>query len=121
MSRQSWTIGVAIGVFGEQSFGIATTDNYDICLVGNTNPYTYIDLILADGKRIHFINSGGNYDTPYYCTATRGPWYGAKITYFVELTVEYAVPDITDFTVRATHREFQDGKSAVRELVYERD
>jgi len=45
---------------------------------------------------------------------------GGKIKSIVELTVDYSVPDIADFTVRATHREFENGRSAIREVVYDR-
>lgn len=44
---------------------------------------------------------------------------GGKAKAIVELTVDYAVRDIAEFTVRATHREFENGRSAIREIVYE--
>jgi len=44
---------------------------------------------------------------------------GGRAKAIVELTVDYAVPDIADFTVRATHREFDSGRSVVKEVVYE--
>jgi len=37
-----------------RAFGIGTNHNYDIFLVGDHDPYTYIDLILEDGGRVHF-------------------------------------------------------------------
>jgi hypothetical protein len=42
----------------------------------------YIDLILADGSRVHFtsvINAGG-YNTGYLSSSAQTPWYGATIT-----------------------------------------
>ena len=45
---------------------------------------------------------------------------GGTTKAIVELTVEYAVPDIADFTVRATHRAFENGKSVIQELVHRR-
>ena len=45
---------------------------------------------------------------------------GGKRKAIVELTVDYAVPQIRDCVVRATHREFENGKFAIRETVYER-
>lgn len=44
---------------------------------------------------------------------------GGRAKAIVELTVDYAVPDIADFTVRATNREFKNGKSAVKKVVFE--
>jgi hypothetical protein len=45
---------------------------------------------------------------------------GGRTKAIVELTVEYSVPDIVDFTKRATHREFNGEKSKIIEIVYER-
>jgi RHS repeat-associated protein len=40
-----------------RSFGRGTTLTYDTYLVGDVNPYTYIDLILPDGGRIHYYRT----------------------------------------------------------------
>jgi hypothetical protein len=45
---------------------------------------------------------------------------GGRTKAIVELTVEYSVPDIVDFTIRATHREFENGASRIVEVVHER-
>jgi hypothetical protein len=45
---------------------------------------------------------------------------GGRRKAIVELTVEYSVPDIVDFTIRATHREFENGASRIVEVVHER-
>jgi hypothetical protein len=44
---------------------------------------------------------------------------GAKKA-IVELTVEYSVKDISEFTTRATHRKLADGVVTITELLYER-
>jgi hypothetical protein len=44
---------------------------------------------------------------------------GGKTKAIVELTVDYSVPDIAAFTRRATHREIENGKSKVTEVVYD--
>lgn len=36
------------------AFGIGINHNYDVYVVGDINPYTYIDVIWADGSRTHF-------------------------------------------------------------------
>ncbi|WDH22903.1 RHS repeat-associated core domain-containing protein [Pseudomonas chlororaphis] len=51
-----------------RAFGVGTNHVYDIFMVGDTNPWTYQDLILSNGGRIHFnrISSGTNYATAVY-------------------------------------------------------
>lgn len=38
----------------------------------------------------------------------------------VELTVDYSIPDISDLTVRASHRRFDNGQAPISELVFTR-
>ncbi len=40
-----------------RSFGLGTTLTYDTYLVGDVNPYTYLDLILPEGGRIHYYRT----------------------------------------------------------------
>lgn len=66
-----------------RGFGIGTNLSYDMFLVGDTNPYTYQDLILPDGGKIHFsrISSGTTFaDAVYQSTSAPGRFYGAMIT-----------------------------------------
>jgi hypothetical protein len=42
---------------------------------------------------------------------------GAKKA-IVELTVDYSVPDISDFTVRATHRRYEDGHAIITDIIF---
>jgi hypothetical protein len=55
---------------GSRAFGIGSSHSYELFLVGDTNPYTFMDLILPDGGRIHFVR------TTRTATATRSttPW-----------------------------------------------
>jgi RHS repeat-associated protein len=65
-----------------RAFGIGATDDYDIYFTGNTFPYTYIELILANGSRIRFnrISSGTGYtDAVYTHTSEQDSFYGATI------------------------------------------
>ena len=67
-----------------RAFGIGSTHPYDIFLVGNTSPYTYLDLILADGGRVHFdrTSPGTDYQTAVYQhTATPTAWFHAGIVW----------------------------------------
>jgi len=65
-------------------FGIGWSDSYEMFLVGTTNPYSEMELILPDGFRAYFYrtSSGTGYGGAIYAhTATQTSWYGATITY----------------------------------------
>jgi len=51
-----------------RAFGIGTNHVYDIFMVGDIFPYTYQDLILSDGERIHFnrTSTGTGYTDAVY-------------------------------------------------------
>jgi RHS repeat-associated protein len=72
------------------TFGRATTHNYDIFLVGDTNPYTFSQLILPDGGRLRYrrISAGTGFTDAIYehscpstgtCTATPTAFYKSQI------------------------------------------
>ena len=65
-----------------RAFGIGASHPYDIFLVGNTFPYTYQDLILADGEHIHYnrTSSGtGAGDAIYENLTEPGPFFKSRI------------------------------------------
>lgn len=69
-----------------RSFGIGAMQDYDIFISGNTNPYTYQELMLPDGARLYFQNyaaDGGTSipDADFVHTASQTIWYGATITW----------------------------------------
>jgi RHS repeat-associated protein len=67
-----------------RAFGIGSSHPYDMFLVGNINPYTYIDLILADGGRVHYArtSSGTGYaDAVYEHVSTPTAFYKSRITW----------------------------------------
>jgi RHS repeat-associated protein len=67
-----------------RAFGIGTTHWYEMFVVGDSNPYTYQDLILPDGSRIHFYrtSSGTTYSNAVYAHTLAGTsWYGATISF----------------------------------------
>lgn len=75
-----------------RSFGIGTTMNYDVFMVGDAletvEGYTYQDFIQADGGRIHFTRTSpcldgycGYENAVYVATSTPGPFYGATLQY----------------------------------------
>jgi RHS repeat-associated protein len=65
-----------------RSFGIGTMLAYDLFLVGDTFPYTYQDLILPDGGRIHYTRTSAgtsNVDAIYSHTSTPSAFYGSTL------------------------------------------
>jgi RHS repeat-associated protein len=69
-----------------RAFGIGANLSYDIFIIGDTFPYTYMDLILPDGGRIHFPRSspGTDYgDAVYTHQATGSKYDGATIRHDV--------------------------------------
>lgn len=90
-------------------FGIGTTHPYDIFIVGDTHPYTYTDLILPNGGRVHFnrISAGTSFgDAVYEHTDTPSEFYKAQIKYVNgawDLTLKngtvYRFPDAENVTI----------------------
>jgi RHS repeat-associated protein len=65
-------------------FGIGATNSYELVMVGDSSAYTYQDLVLPDGSRIHFYrtSSGTSWtDAVYAHTAAGTGWYGATIVW----------------------------------------
>lgn len=65
-----------------RAFGIGTTHAYDMFLVGDTSPYSYLEVILPDGGRVHFdcaspgeSGCGGVYTH----SSSSSPFYGATL------------------------------------------
>jgi hypothetical protein len=55
-------------------FGIGTTFQYDIFMVGDINPYDYQELILPDGGRVRFdrISPGTSWEQCSLCSRLVG-------------------------------------------------
>jgi RHS repeat-associated protein len=69
---------------GSRPFGIGATHQYEMFLVGNTNPWTYIDLILPDGGRVHYdrISPGTIWlDAVYEAIETPTAFHKSRISF----------------------------------------
>jgi YD repeat-containing protein len=67
-----------------RAFGIGTSHPYNIYLVGDGTSFTYADLILADGGRIHYerISLGKSYfNAIYEHTATPTEFYKSRLSW----------------------------------------
>src|SRR5947199_2042088 len=61
-----------------RAFGIGTTHNYDIFIVGDLWPYTYQEVVMPDGSRVRFdrISPGVAYnDAVYQSVSAPGEFY----------------------------------------------
>jgi len=88
-----------------RAFGVGAMHPYDIYIIGDKNPYTYADVVLADGGRVHYVRTSagtGFTDAVYEHTATPSRFYKSKISWntlrqgwdlkFVDGTI-YKFPD----------------------------
>ncbi|WP_236905562.1 RHS repeat-associated core domain-containing protein [Collimonas arenae] len=67
-----------------RAFGIGTNLSYDLFLIGDTSPWTYQELVLPDGGRVHYvrISPGTTYtDAVYQHTTTPTKYFGSTITW----------------------------------------
>jgi RHS repeat-associated protein len=65
-------------------FGIGATHTYEIFLVGSIFPYTYVDLILPNGGRVHYdrISPGSGYlDAVYEHTGSPSAFYKSTLSF----------------------------------------
>jgi RHS repeat-associated protein len=67
-----------------RAFGVGTSHNYDIFLVGDSSAYTYADIVFADGARVHCprISADTTYtDAVFQCNSMPGQFLSATITW----------------------------------------
>lgn len=103
-----------------RAFGLGASHPYDMFLVGDTFPYTYMDLVLPDGGSIHFtrISPGTSFaDAVYETSASPTRFYKSRIAwdgvqFFLTTT------DGTVYTFREAFgatRPMQGGLIAIRD------
>lgn len=67
-----------------RAFGVGTNLSYDLFLVGDISPWTYQELILPDGGRIHYTRTspGTSYgDAVYTHTTSATKYFGSTISH----------------------------------------
>ena len=67
-----------------RAFGVGTSHEYEMFLVGATNPWTYVELILPDGGRLKYerISAGSDFrDAVFEHTGTPTRFYKSTIRY----------------------------------------
>jgi YD repeat-containing protein len=67
-----------------RAFGIGASHSFDLFLVGTTSPYTFIDIVLPDGGRIHYdrISPGTSWaDAIYENTTGPAGFYKSRINW----------------------------------------
>ena len=92
-----------------RAFGIGTSHSFDTFIVGTTFPYTFVDIVLPDGKRIHYdrISPGTGFeDAVYENTAGPAGFHKSRVSWNGN-GYNLALSDGTVFT-------FREGFEAVR-------
>jgi len=70
--------------YASRAFGTGSSLSYDIFLVGQTSPWTSVDLILPNGGKVHYLrtSAGTGYSDAVYTASVRGTKYdGSTISY----------------------------------------
>ena len=65
-----------------RAFGIGTSHSYDLYLVGDAVAFTYVDLILKDGGRAHYVRTspGSGYTgAEFLHTSTPSPFFMSRL------------------------------------------
>lgn len=65
-------------------FGVGATHPYEILIIGDTNPWTYAEIIMADGSRVRYnrISAGTGFaDAVYEATEAPGECYKSRISW----------------------------------------
>jgi hypothetical protein len=64
-------------------FGVGISHNYEMYLMGDRNPYTYVDLVLPDSSRVHYvqIGNGSGFGSSKFQTTQPTAFYMSTITY----------------------------------------
>jgi RHS repeat-associated protein len=68
-------------------FGLGFSDSYEMFMIGDTAPYTYQELILPNGSRVHFDvishepTESAYTQVVYECLSSPTMWYGAILSW----------------------------------------
>jgi RHS repeat-associated protein len=68
-------------------FGLGFSDSYEMFMIGDTAPYTYQELILPNGSRVHFDvishepTESAYTQVVYECLSSPTKWYGAILSW----------------------------------------
>jgi YD repeat-containing protein len=103
-----------------RSFGIGASTSYDMFIIGDTEKFSWVALVLADGGQIRYarISPGTSYsDGVFEDRETPGKFLGSRISWngwHSNWTV--ALKDGTQFTVQGCNAGSKAGQCAVTEM-----
>jgi YD repeat-containing protein len=103
-----------------RSFGIGGSTSYDMFIIGDTDKFSWVALVMADGGQIRYarISPGTSYsDGIFEDQATPGKFLGSRISWngwHGNWTV--ALKDGTEFTVQGCNANSKAGQCAVTEM-----
>ncbi|MDB5932961.1 MAG: hypothetical protein JWQ01_305 [Massilia sp.] len=101
-----------------RAFGVGTNLSYDFFMIGDTWPYTYQELILPDGGRVHYnrISAGTSFDDAVYQNASGGAKYFGSTVRYVAGSWELKLKDGTAFTFPDAEGNAVPRRAAVRAI-----
>jgi YD repeat-containing protein len=103
-----------------RSFGIGASTSYDMFIIGDTDKFSWVALVMADGGQIRYarISPGTSYsDGVFEDQETPGKFLGSRISWngsHGNWTV--ALKDGTEFTVQGCNANSKAGQCAVTEM-----
>lgn len=101
-----------------RAFGVGTNLSYDFFMIGDIWPYTYQELILPDGGRVHYnrISAGTSFvDAVYQNTSGGAKYFGSTVRYLAG-SWELTLKDGTVFTFPEAEGNSVPRRAAVRAI-----
>ena len=103
-----------------RSFGIGASTSYDMFIIGDTERFSWVALVLADGGQIRYarISPGTSYsDGVFEDRETPGKFLGSRISWNVwHSNWTVALKDGTEYTVQGCNANSKAGQCAVTEM-----
>jgi YD repeat-containing protein len=103
-----------------RSFGIGASTSYDTFIIGDTDRFSWVALILADGGQVRYarISPGTSFwNGVFEDQETPGKFLGSRISWnFWHGNWTVALKDGTQFTVQGCNADSKPGQCAVTEM-----
>jgi YD repeat-containing protein len=103
-----------------RAFGIGASTSYDMFIIGDTDKFSWVALVMADGGQIRYarISPGASYsDGVFEDQNTPGKFLGSRISWnFWHGNWTVALKDGTEYTVQGCNANSKAGQCAVTEM-----
>jgi len=102
-----------------RSFGIGTSTSYDMFIIGDTNKFSWVALVLADGSRIQYARTSpgiGYTDGIFEAQTTPDEFLDSKIYWNGKGAWTVKLTDGLEYTVQGCNAGSKPGQCAVTEI-----